>query len=67
MSFRLFMTVLLIVFITPQTSMKYDNVVVDAVHFTGFFAYYGTSKQFVFIFTWFCIFMYLILNLIAVF
>ena len=67
MSFRLFITLLLIVFITPQTSMEYYHVVVNTVHSTGVFANYGDAKRFVYRFTWFCMFLYLALNLLAAF
>jgi hypothetical protein len=65
MSFRLFITVILILFITPQTSMEYYNGVVDTVHSTGWFGNYGEAKRFVYRVTWSLMFLYLAFNLLA--
>ena len=61
---RVFITVSVIVFITPQTSLTYYNYVLEEIHSTGIFLNYPDAKKFVFRFTWICIFLYIFLNII---
>nr|YP_010732079.1 hypothetical chloroplast RF47 [Massjukichlorella minus]WDY12993.1 hypothetical chloroplast RF47 [Massjukichlorella minus] len=65
MIFRLFVTLILIAFITPQTSIVYYNFVIIYVHSLNLFLYYSQAKLFVISFTWICIFLYLLLNFVA--
>ena len=58
---------ILIIFVTPQTSITYYNYVVLAIHSTGILLNYANVRKFVFRFTWFCIFVFLVLNLLIVF
>ena len=67
MSVRLLITIILIAFITPQTTITYYNFVVEAIHATGIFLHYADVKKFVFRFTWICIILYMILNFTATF
>ena len=60
---RVFVTITLILFITPQTSLTYYNYVLEEIHSTGIFLNYPDAKRFVFRFTWFCIFLYIALNI----
>ncbi len=65
MNSRLFIAVILIVFITPQTSITYYNYVVEIIHSTGIFLNYADVKKFVFRFTWFCISLFILFNSIS--
>lgn len=62
--FRVFVTITLILFITPQTSLTYYNYVLEEIHSTGIFLNYPDAKRFVFKFTWACIFLYIFLNIV---
>ena len=60
--FRTFLTVFIILWITPQTSITYYNYVLNTMHSTRFFADYPAAKRFVASVTWFCIISYMITN-----
>lgn len=64
---RVFVTITVILFITPQTSLTYYNYVLEEIHSTGIFLNYPAAKQFVFRFTWVCILLYIFLNIILSF
>ena len=61
--FRVTVTITLIFFITPQTSLTYYNYVLETIHSTGIFLNYPDAKRFVFRFTWGCVFLYIFLNI----
>lgn len=65
MTSRLFIAFILIIFLTPQTSITYYNYVVEIIHSTGIFLNYADVKKFVFRFTWFCISLFIFLNSIS--
>ena len=67
MSLRLLVTLILIAFIIPQTTITYYNFVVQTIYSLGFFLSYADVKQFVFVFTWSCIALYLLLNFVVTF
>ena len=67
MNVRLFVALILIFFITPQTSITYYNYVVETINSTGIFLNYADVKKFVFRFTWFCIFVFIFLNCLSSF
>lgn len=60
--FRTIITVFIILWITPQTSITYYNYVLNAMHSTRFFADYPAAKLFVVRVTWFCVIAYMIIN-----
>ena len=60
---RVVVTITLIFFITPQTSLTYYNYVLETIHSTGIFLNYPDAKRFVFRFTWGCVFLYIFLNI----
>ena len=60
---RVIVTITIIFFITPQTSLTYYNYVLETIHSTGIFLNYPDAKRFVFRFTWSCIFLYIFLNI----
>lgn len=62
---RVVVTITLICFVTPQTSLTYYNYVIEEIHSTGIFLNYPDAKRFVFNFTWGCIFLYIFLNIIT--
>ena len=64
---RVFVTIVVIIFITPQTSLTYYNYVLEEIHSTGIFLNYPDAKKFVFRFTWGCIILYIFLNIILSF
>lgn len=61
---RVIVTITVILFITPQTSLTYYNYVIEEIHSTGIFLNYPDVKKFVFRFTWGCIFLYILLNIV---
>ena len=61
-TFRLVVTLVAIVVITPQIPIRYYNIVVDMMHSSGVFVNYDQAKRFVFRLTWGCILLYLLLN-----
>ena len=64
---RFIVASIIIIFVTPQTSIIYYNYVVLAIHSTGILLNYAQVRIFVFRFTWFCVFLFLLLNLLLVF
>nr|YP_010731995.1 hypothetical chloroplast RF47 [Kalinella pachyderma]WDY12909.1 hypothetical chloroplast RF47 [Kalinella pachyderma] len=63
--FRVIVTLILIFFITFQTSLTYYNYVLEGVHSLGIFLNYPDAKRFVFRFTWGCIVLYIFLNVVV--
>ncbi|RYX87821.1 hypothetical protein EON73_00430 [bacterium] len=61
-TFRTLVTIFVIIWITPQTSITYYNYVLNAMHSTRLFADYPATKQFVVGVTWFCMISYMITN-----
>nr|YP_009104986.1 hypothetical chloroplast RF47 [Watanabea reniformis]AIT93624.1 hypothetical chloroplast RF47 [Watanabea reniformis] len=61
-TFRLTLTIITILVITPQVPIRYYNFVVDIAYASGVFVNYGQAKRFVFRFTRGCIVLYLLLN-----
>nr|YP_010732197.1 hypothetical chloroplast RF47 [Calidiella yingdensis]WDY13111.1 hypothetical chloroplast RF47 [Calidiella yingdensis] len=67
MSFRLFFTILLIVFLVPQTATTYYNYLVNIIYSMNVFINYRDVKRFVFSFSWICIFFFMFFNIVATF
>lgn len=65
--FRLIVSLFLILFITPQTSVVYYNFVVLFLDAADVFVNYAQAKQYVFAITWTCISAFILLNLVTVF
>lgn len=64
---RILVTLFVIFWITPQTSITYYNYVLNTVHSTRFFADYPSAKQFVAKVTWFSIIFYMVTNFLLVY
>nr|YP_010731889.1 hypothetical chloroplast RF47 [Phyllosiphon coccidium]WDY12720.1 hypothetical chloroplast RF47 [Phyllosiphon coccidium] len=64
---RFIIASMLIIFVTPQTSIIYYNYVVLAIHSTGILLNYAQVRKFVFRFTWLCVFLFLFSNMLTVF
>ena len=60
---RVIVTITLIFFLTPQTSLTYYNYVLETIHSTGIFLNYPDAKRFVVKFTWGSVFLYIFLNI----
>ncbi|RYX79774.1 hypothetical protein EON70_00205 [bacterium] len=60
--FRVFITLFIIVWITPQTSITYYNYIFNTMHSTGLFPDYPAAKKFAVRVTWLCIISYMIIN-----
>lgn len=60
---RAVVTITLVLFLTPQTSLTYYNYVLEAIHSTGIFLSYPDAKRFVERFTWGSVFLYILLNI----